>query len=208
MARAAQRIQARGWRDPRLVAGIIIVLATTLLGAKLFISQDHTDGYWSLASPVKAGETVRTADVVEVRARLTGDTKDSYVRSDHVSASELTSKVWTVDMSPGGLLPRTVLADSDHDDASQLPLAVDDGALPADLKRGDAVDIWVGPAQGETQSSEAEAVLREATVLSAGEPDALGSGTRTVLVAVDPDIAPSVISAIGSAHVTIVRVTL
>lgn len=205
-ARDAVRTRARGWRDPRLVIGLIIVLVTTVAGAKIFASGDHTAGYWALAEPVKAGETVKEGDVTEVRARLSNDTEGQYLRSDEVAADELTSKVWNRDLSPGGLLPRDVIAGTDADDSSQLPLAVDEGAFPADLQRGDEVDVWVGPAEGDPLSDRSEPVLRGVKVLSVGEPDELGASGRTVLVEVGPDLAASVISAVGAGHVTVVRV--
>src|SRR5699024_9151758 len=106
----------------------------------------------------------------------------------------------------GGLITPDVLADPEEKHDSQLPLAVEDGAFPTDLQRGDVVDVWVGPDQGDTPGDSAEAVLRSATVLSAGQSDELGAATRTVLVKVDPDLAPSVIAAIGAGHITLVRV--
>jgi len=202
----AQRIRSRGWRDPRLIFGIVIVLITTVIGAQLFRTHERTIGYWALAAPVKAGESVVADDLVEVHVRLSGTTQEHYLRSDEIAADDLNSQVWARDLRAGGLIPPDALADPEAKQDSQLPLAVEDGAFPADLQRGDVVDVWVGPDQGDALSDGAEAVLRSARVLSAGQPQELAATTRTVLVQVDPDLAPSVVAAIGAGHITLVRV--
>lgn len=202
----AQRIRARGWRDPRLAFGLVLVLVTTIIGAQLFRTHDRSVGYWALAGPVKAGESVVVDDLVEVQVQLSGATRERYLRSDEIAAGDLNSRIWVRDLRAGGLIPPDALADPEAKHDSQLPLAVEDGALPADLQRGDVVDVWVGPDEGDAPGDSAEAVLRGATVLSAGQSHELGAATRTVLVEVDPDLAPSVITAIGAGHITLVRV--
>ncbi|WP_293785862.1 hypothetical protein, partial [uncultured Aeromicrobium sp.] len=78
--RTARRWRAGPWRSPRFILGIVLVLAATALGGSVVARLADDEPYWSVRSPVRAGEPVRHDQLVETRARL-DDAVASAVRS-------------------------------------------------------------------------------------------------------------------------------
>jgi hypothetical protein len=94
-------------------------------------------------------------------------------------------------------------------EVTQLPLTIASGAAPADLSRGDRVDVWVGPGPGDDAGQDAERVLRDVRVVSSGGSGTVrGAPSRTVVVDVpDAELTGSVVSTVAAGHVTMVRVS-
>ncbi|MDQ3158015.1 MAG: hypothetical protein M3Q98_15080 [Actinomycetota bacterium] len=207
--RAAQRIAVHPWRDPRLLLGIMLVLLSTVVGAKLFAAQDDTVAYWSVRTSVAAGDAVERGDLVSTRVRLGAPTRGSYVQVKDEFPARISDLVWARDVSAGSLLEGSVLVVDGEQAAGELPLNVASGAYPLDLRSGESVDVWVGPGPGEPAEDKSTLVLRAARVLSTGGGSTAvgGSLARTILVGVaDGALADKTLSAISAGHVTLVRV--
>ncbi|MCW2788430.1 MAG: hypothetical protein JWP56_733 [Aeromicrobium sp.] len=205
-----QRVRLRPWRDPRLLFGLLLVLAATVLGGRLAASADDTVEYWSVRSQVAAGDTVTKDDLRPTRIRLSGDAAGNYVRIDEEFAAPLANLVWAQAAAPGSLVPKSALVTRSSTTRNQLPLSVTEGAAPADLGRGDLVDVWVGPGPGDEPGRDAVRVLRSVRVLQTGGEAAAASGSlaQTVLVDLDESqLGRSVISTVAAGHVTLVRVS-
>lgn len=206
----AQRLRIRPWRDPRLLIGLLLVLGATILGARLAAASDETVEYWSVGATVEPGDPV-SRDVLEVtRVRLSSATQGNYVRTDEEFAAPLDELVWAHGVAAGSLVDKGSLVPRSGTSRSQLPLSVADGAAPADLGRGDLVDVWVGPGPGDEPSDKAELVLESVRVIESGDDAAAlnGSLAQTVLVDVDKSqLGGSVVSTVAAGHVTLVRVS-
>lgn len=204
------RLRVRPWSDPRLLVGLLLVLGATVLGARLVAASDDTVEYWSVTSEVAPGDPVEQSDLRPTRIKLSGSAAGNYVRADEEFAAPLDDLVWAHDVSEGSLVGKDALVPSEAVGRGQLPLNVAQGAAPADLTRGDLVDVWVGPGPGGDQNARARQVLDEVRVVEAGGSGAaeLGAAAQTVLVDVDSArVDPSVVAAVGSGHVTLVRVS-
>jgi hypothetical protein len=207
---AAQRLRIRPWRDPRLLIGLLLVLGATILGARLAAASDDTVEYWSVRSSVAAGDPVSRDALQATRVRLSSATKGSYVRTDEEFAAPLGELVWAHAVPEGSLVDKTSLVPRSSTTRNQLPLSVADGAAPADLDRGDLVDVWVGPGPGDEPADKARLVLESVRVVESGEDGAALSGSlaQTVLVEVDEtQLQSSVVSTVAAGHVTLVRVS-
>ena len=207
--RAAQRIAVHSWRDPRLLLGIMLVLLSTVVGAKLFEAQDDTVAYWSVRASAVAGESVQRNDLVSTRVRLGSATRGSYIQVKDEFPARISDLVWARDVSAGSLLEGSALIVDGEQAAGELPLNVASGAYPLDLRGGESVDVWVGPGPGEPAEDKSTLVLRAARVLSTGgDASAVGGSlARTILVGVaDGMLADKTLSAISAGHVTLVRV--
>lgn len=206
---AAQRLRIRPWRDPRLLIGLLLVLGATILGARLAAASDDTVEYWSVRSSVAAGDPVSRDALRVTHVRLSSATKGNYVRTDEEFAAPIDELVWAHAVSEGSLVDKESLVPRSSTSRSQLPLSVADGAAPADLNRGDLVDVWVGPGPGDEPADQARLVLESVRVIESGD-DATalnGSLARTVLVDVDEtQLQGSVVSTVAAGHVTLVRV--
>jgi len=207
--RAAKRIAVHPWRNPRLLLGVMLVLLSTVVGAKVFAARDDTVAYWSVRSSVKAGDVVDRDDLVSTRVRLGSHTRDAYLQVNDEFPARIADLVWARDVNAGSLVEDSALVVEGTQPAGELPLNVASGAYPLDLRSGENVDVWVGPGPGEPTEDKSALVLHAARVLSTGgESSAVGGSlARTILVGVaDGELLDRTLSAISAGHVTLVRV--
>lgn len=200
----ARRLPARA-RDPRLLAGILLVLGATILGAWLFSVADDSVEYWTVSRDVRAGDEFTKSDLVATRAALRGDAEAAYLRVD--SALPSGDLVWAQDHSSGALVGAASLEPRAELGRIELPLAVGWGSAPDDLAPGDRVDVWVGPGQGATTITETKKVMAAAQVAAVGDGNAAsGAVTRTVVVRVDSEsITAAEMRLLSGGRITLVR---
>lgn len=203
------RLEHRPWRDPRLILGVLLVLVSTVLGAAAIAAGSSSTGYWAVRSEVRAGDPVKRSDLVRAEAHLPDDAARHVMRADEALPARLTDLVWASDVGDGALVTRSALTTHGAGGITELPLTVTAGAAPTDLKRGDRVDVWVGPGPGDDATRKSARVLRDVRVVSSGGSAAVrGAPSRTVLVDVsDADLSGSVVSTVAAGHVTMVRVS-
>ncbi|QGG42173.1 hypothetical protein [Aeromicrobium yanjiei] len=190
--------------------GVLLVLGATVLGARLAAASDDTVEYWAVRQDVRPGDPVLDDDLEPTRVRLSGGAAGNYLRTDEKLAAPLDQLVWAHEMRSGSLVGKASLVARSTQSRSQLPLSVNDGAAPADLARGDLVDVWVGPGPGDEPGRKAVRVLESVRVLQTGGEAAAASGSlaQTVLVDVARErMQESVISTVAAGHVTLVRVS-
>ena len=185
----ARRLQSARWRDPRLAVGVVLVAASVVLGARVIAAADDTVGVWSVRSDMSAGTVLTSADVAPTRIHFTSaDAASPYLLADEPLPGDV---VLAHDVRAGELLADSALVPQTAA-AAELPLAVPDGSLPADLAPGDLVDVWVTPDEASAAGGgKAQRVLSAVTVVSLDTADtALGGGDATrVLIALDESAA-------------------
>ncbi|HEY7045471.1 MAG TPA: hypothetical protein VH419_17505 [Nocardioidaceae bacterium] len=203
----AQRLASRRWRDPRLWAGVLLVLVSVLAGAALLASSDDTVGVWAADADLHAGMSITPGDVHVVRVHFTdAASSDRYLDASHTIPD---GAVLTRDVLAGELLAVAALDDG-ATEQDQLPLAVTPAGLPAGLAVGDKVDVWAMPAP-ETAADGAQAsrqVLDGVVVTALGSPGPGGlESARNVLVGIpDRTDVGEVLDGLRGADVVLVRV--
>ena len=155
-----RRFDASPWRDPRLIAGVLIVLASTALGGWAIAAADHTTAYWATRSSVHAGDTIHRGDLVAVRAKVPSRTARGLLRTDRALPARLSDLRWAADAGAGTLVTSDALEPRGR--AVELPVSVAAGGVPTDLRSGDRVDVWAVPDGAGSRGTE-----------SATEPSAL-----------------------------------
>ncbi|WP_456698267.1 hypothetical protein [Aeromicrobium sp. P5_D10] len=204
------RLRLQPWKDPRLLIGVLLVLGATVLGARVLSGGDGAVEYWAVRDQVASGERVQEADLEPARVTLSGSTADNYIRVDEEFVAPLDQLVWAHDVAAGSLLVKAALVESGDRRRGELPLNVAAGSAPADLGRGDSVDVWVGPGPGDQGAGKASQILEAVRIVQSGDDGVAAGGdlAQTVLVEVDQqDLDASVIAAVASGHVTLVRVS-
>ena len=183
------------------------MLSAAVLGSWAVAASDDRVGYWALGEDVTAGDVVTKQQLVETRAVLDEGAAAGALRTDAELPAALDELRWSRDAAAGLLLSDDLLVSAEQRSGTELPVAVASGAAPHDLDRGEAVDVWVGPAPGDDPGVTAERVLEAVTVLSSGEGAAAEGGqARTVVVDVgDLDLDGEVIGRVSAGHVTLVR---
>ena len=137
----AQRSRRPGWRNPRLLLGLVLVATSVVVGARLMAAADDTVGVWVLARDLPEGATVGDGDLERRQVRFPdAPTADRYL----AAADDLPADA-TLDrpVAGGELLPRAAIAEETDADLVEVPVSVAVDDLPATVRQGSVVDIWV-----------------------------------------------------------------
>jgi len=204
---SATRLRRRGWRDPRLAVGLVLVAVSTLVGARLLAAADDSVPVWVAAGPVRAGDDAAGAELVPGRVRLT----DGAATSVYLGTDVAPVGIFDRDLAAGELVPAAALQPAGSGRRSDVPLSVEPGDAPVDLAAGDRVDVWVVPdpeAAPTRGRGAAQRVLGAVPVAVAGSADSLGAARRQVVVGVDGGATSlgDVLGTLGSGRVVLVRV--
>ncbi|MBM7805759.1 hypothetical protein JOD57_001596 [Geodermatophilus bullaregiensis] len=197
-----RRVRAPRWLDLRLVLGVLLVLGSVLLGARVVTAADATVPVWSVAGDLAAGTVLGPEDLVAVDVRL-GDTAGAYLSTGTDPAGRTLARA----VRAGELLPRTAL--EEPEELVQVALPVQAGYVPPGLARGQVVDVYgVTDPAGTTTGEGVVLVVGAAPVQAvSGRTDGvLSTATTTVqvVVSVPAAQAPGVLGAIGGRPLVVV----
>lgn len=195
----ATRGRRPGWRNPRLLLGIVLVAGSVLLGARVLSSADETVGVWGVARDLPAGASLDQADLERRQVRFPdAGTADGYVAAGTEVAADATLNR---PVSAGELLPRSALEEERATDLVEVPISVASDDLPATVRQGSKVDVWVSPAAatGGVGAVRAVRVLTDVVVVAVpGAVDTLApQATRQVIVGVPVERSGDLGAALG-----------
>jgi hypothetical protein len=207
---SATRSRPPGWRNPRLLLGLVLVAASVVLGARLLASADDSVPVWAVSRDLPAGAAVSAGDLERRLVRFPDSTSaDSYLSADDVLPSGSTLRR---EVSAGDLLPRSALARDDGPALVEVPIGVASDDLPATVRQGSHVDVWVTPKVSavEGQRPTATKVLDDVVVVAVPRAaDRLApQSTRQLIIGVPESRTASLGTALGSisdGHVVIAR---
>ena len=202
---APRRIRPPRWLDLRLVLGVLLVLGSVLLGARVVAAADATVPVWSAAGDLAAGTVLTAGDLVAVDVRL-DDVAGAYLATSTRPEGRTLARA----VRNGELLPRTPL--EEPAELVQLALPVQAGYVPPGLDRGQVVDVYAvaDPAAGATATGDGSVALVVAAApvqaVSGRTEGVLSTATTTVqvVVSVPVDQAPVVLEAIGGRPLVVV----
>jgi hypothetical protein len=200
-----RRVRPPRWLDLRLVLGLLLVLGSVLLGARVVSAADATVPVWAAADDLAGGTVLTADDLVAVDVRL-DDAAHAYLSTSTKPEGRTLSRA----VSAGELLPRSTLVEPD--DLVQLALPVQAGYVPPGLQRGQLVDVYAvaDPAAGATAAAvgSVNPVVTSAPVqaISGRGEGVLSTPTTTVqvVVSVAARDASDVLSSIGGRPLVVV----
>jgi hypothetical protein len=193
------------WLDLRLVLGVLLVLGSVLLGARLMSAADATVPVWAASDDLAAGTVLTADDLTAVEVRL--DSAAAGYLSTGVSPD---GRTLSRAVGAGELLPRAAL--EAPAELVQVALPVQAGYVPPALRRGQLVDVYAvaDPAAGAVGTADGSVtlVVGEAPVqaISGRTDGVLATPTTTVqvVVAVGADDVPDVLAAVGGRPLVVV----
>lgn len=183
----ASRASARSWKDPRLIVGVVLVAVSVLVGARLFAAADDTVAVWTVRADLPAGTTVGPGDLVREDVRFaSSEMAARYLSAD---APLPDGMVLARDVTADELLPRAALTSDTAPELVEVPLALAADAVPATLRTGELVDVWVTPEEQVGPAPRAVRVLERVRVVAAPRGGtALGpSATRQLVIGLPAD---------------------
>ncbi len=136
----ATRLRRPGWRDPRLLVGLVLVAASVALGAWAVGAAGRTVPVYAAVGSLVPGD-VLDADAVEVREVRLGAAGSAYLSADEPLPDGVVVQRTVGD---GELVPRSALSSVDELAVRPVAVAVP-GVLPEGLVAGSAVDLWFVP---------------------------------------------------------------
>lgn len=204
--RTARRLERPGWRDLRLVVGVLLVLLAVAGGTRLVMALDDSTPVYAAARDLLPGQPVGEDDVVVVPVRM-GEQLARYVDGS-VPLEPGTHLVRGV--SAGELVPASALGTQRQALDKTVSVPVDHTALRG-LAGGSVVDVWVSRRDPDAVG---EAYLDPALLLAGAVVDHVpaeagglgaGLGRASVSVVVPADRVGDVIAAVDQgARVTLV----
>ncbi len=177
------RLARPSWRDPRLIVGLLLVLASVAGVVALVGSADKTVPAFVARDVLVVGQTItgESFDVVQVRL---GDLEAKYLDP----GTALPSRAVAVRVVPKGeLVPATSIGGTDALDRKPASVTVTE-PLPKDVVVGSHVDVWVALPDERNGYREPILMLPGAEVAALNEaPSSLGSGRSTQLMVLVTD---------------------
>lgn len=137
----ASRLASPSWFDGRLVLGVLLVLVSVLVGAKVLSSADRSQQVWVATHDLAVGTVLAPGDLEVGRVRLFGNS-ERYA----AATSGLAGYVLRRSLGSHELLPVAALSRPDEQVAARdVSVPVASGHAPGDLRHGDQVDVYVTP---------------------------------------------------------------
>jgi hypothetical protein len=198
----AIRARRPSWRDPRLAVGLALVCISVVVGARVLASADDTVAVLAASGDLVAGQPVTAEELTEVRIRFTSEQDaDRYL----AAGDELPDgAVLLRPVGSGELVPRGAVS-TEAGGLVEVPLSLDPGRVPASVRPGSVVDVWVG-SDGEG-GRRSDLLLSEVPVLSVSRAGGLGAGgLRQVVVGIPSDEESEVDDVIGRLNRSLVVV--
>jgi hypothetical protein len=165
-----RRLSRPKWLDPRIVVGLLLVIAAVVVGAKVIGSSRQTIPIWAAAHDLAAGTVVTDADLVRAEVNL-GDSVAGYLSADTTAGGRVLNRQVTA----GELLPSAALAAS-PDGGRLLGIGIEASDMPPGVTHGSVIDLYLMPMTTGAVAARgnAELVAKEVTVQSVTAPSSGG----------------------------------
>jgi hypothetical protein len=194
----AVRLKAPSWRDGRLIVGILIVLSSVILGARVVAAAGRTVPVFAAVTDLPSGRQLTREDLRVVSVHLgTGVAPYLTARREVPPGSVLTRAVGAGELLPSGVVgPASAI--------TRRPLAIPVQAPgPDGLRPGAGVDVWSSAKETGTGApgyAPPVRIAQGAEVYAATKGgDSLGSaGASSVQVLLDEGQLRSVLDAVAN----------
>lgn len=204
----ARRLQPPRWRDGRLLAGVLLLLVSVVVGARLLATGDSTSPVVAVTRELPAGHVLAAEDLATTRVRLSSTAAGAYVAG--AALATLPGRLLARGVRPGELLPVAAVAAAGATAQRTVPVKVRDGRHPA-LTAGDRVDVFatgsVRPAGSPPGTAGVCTTLLvvAAVEVAADAPLDAGSADATLLLRVAPEQAATLVHASETAALDVTR---
>ncbi len=204
-APVARRLRPPSWRDPRLLVGLLLVLASTLGGALVVRAADDTVPVFVARQTLTPGHRVRADDLAVAHVHIAGGP------ARYLPADRRPPELVVLRLVPAGeLVPVSAVGDAADADLRPVAVPVDEQAAAA-LDAGALVDVWVAR-RSASRSDGFDPPRQVASGVQVSD-RTLGRGAwgsssaSSVQLLLSPDLVPALIEAVdNAARVTLVPV--
>jgi hypothetical protein len=201
----ASRLKPPSWLDGRLIVGVVLVLVSVVVGAKVVASSGHFDEIWAASHDLAPGTTLTKGDLVAVKVRF-HDHGGGYYSA---SGKTLVGRTTIAPLSAGELIPAAAVPAQPPTQTRLVTVPVAKLHMPHvnDLQ-GEQVDLYVtvDGTVGQPQQPP-QLVLSNVTVADVIAQSSLAdSGNSGVVLQVPLQYVRAVVGAVESGSIDVVRV--
>ncbi|MGV3246045.1 SAF domain-containing protein [Rothia sp. 11254D007CT] len=189
----APRFRKPGFRDPKLLAGVLIILLSVLGVVGLIRATNQTQPYYVASKDIGIGEKITTDNVTTAQVKL-DESAGLYLSAEQVIAD---GSVATRPLAAGELLSPRSLSTEVSDGRRLVTLLLDQYAV-AEYAPGNRVDIWVAyKTEGANSYGDPVVIAESAEVHSVTAQESVigGTGRSAVELWVNQDVLPTVLGA-------------
>lgn len=200
-----RRLGRPRWLDVRILAGLLLVVAAVVIGAKVVGASSRTAAVWSAGQDLAVGTVLTGADVVAVQVNL-ADSTARYLAAD---PALVIGKALSVPVRAGELLPASALNPPPAGRVVVVPVSGD--WLPPGVTHGSRVDIYLTTSgqgsAGRTTAALAKAVTVQSVNAPSGGTLSGASADYRLAVLVDAALAEEMVRKLpsGQAVITLVN---
>lgn len=187
------RLRRPRWKDPRLIVGIVLVVASVLMGALLVSRLSETTPVLVARSPIVPGDAIDPDNLTTVEIRL-GEQDELYVGGFEGIPE---GSVATRTVQAGELLPASAVGQAA--DVPLRPIVIPvDATVAESVTPGATVELWhTSPADRDGGEGEAQLLVEEGLVRSIDEGSSLGMRSMAVEVLVPRDELAAVLQVLS-----------
>ena len=189
----APRIRTPGWRDPRLIVGVILVVLSVAGVVALMQSADSRQGYWAASVDVVPGAKVKAEDFHIVQASMS-EAANMYWPAER----ELPAEFYVAStVLQGEFLAHRQVSEADPGGRQQVGIRVSED-MPAAVSTGSRADVWVALADTDGRGyEEPHKLITSAEVVGIDDNTSAfaAAETTTVYLMLSQDALPGVLDA-------------
>jgi hypothetical protein len=208
---SAARLRPPRWLDARLLAGLLLVLGSVVVGAKIVAEADDAQGVWAVTRDLAAGTALGADDLIVRQVRIEA------ARNPYLAAAGQSpvGRVLTRDLKTDELVPYSAVSapgDIDDDTGGRLvTVPVEQHHLPPNLTHGQRVDVYVTvKPRSATKVSKPTLVASDAVVqrdvTNEGSRFSSGASRVGVVLSVPASDVVDLVGAIEAGAIDLVRV--
>jgi hypothetical protein len=195
---SAVRLRAPSWRDGRLVVGVLIILSSVILGARVVAAAGRTEPVFAAAADLPSGHQLTTDDLRAVPVHLgSGAARYLSARTAVPAGAVLTRPVGAGELVPSAAVGRAAAL-------ARRPIAIPVPApVPNGLSPGAGVDLWSSAKENGTGTTGYAPPVRiaqsaEVYAVSTGGNSLGGVGAGSVQVLLDEGQLRSALDALAN----------
>ncbi|WNB86382.1 hypothetical protein [Cellulomonas sp. ATA003] len=192
----AARLRRPGWRDPKLLVGVLMIAGAVALGAWAVSAAEASTPVYVARGTLTPGEPIGAEQVSVAEVRLGAAEADHYLpATDPLPAGVVAVRA----VGEGELLPRAAVATATDLDVRPVAVPVTDPPSTG-VAEGALVDVWVTPEVTDDEPPTPRLLAERLTVAEVARPTggfAVGAAT-VVHVLVPTDALPEVLGALAA----------
>lgn len=201
-----RRIGRPRWLDIRVIGGVLLLVASVAIGAKVIGAAARTSPVWSVAHDLSAGTVLTAADLVPADVNL-ADVAGVYLSASATALGQQTNR----DLAAGELLPAAAVRAVG--DGRVLSISVSPDRMAPGVAHGSRVDLYLvsgRAAVGEevrTSLLQADVTVQTVTAPASGGLSGAVSNRYQVALLLPPSDAEALIPQLALGDVLVVART-